>query len=134
MLNVILAMASAIYSFALNSRSAHLRLERMLALARIARDTLAPNSRPVFTYDLGIFSREMWGCEAKEFSEFDASLGGAMSRACGLGTGARWLSLITFLLATGLSTVVLMDHRGGGYFMQSWKRRREVMRSDGRPA
>ena len=126
-LNGLLALAATIYAFTLNSRSEHIRLEYVLATAELANERLGTEDKPgFFIYDLGLFTRETWACEARAFPHFNANLGGVMSRACDLGIGARWLSLFIFLAATGLFTVILMDHRGGRYFMQSWKRRAAI--------
>lgn len=104
-----LALAGTIYAFALNNRSTGFEITYAISKA--------PQSG-TFTYDRGGFSKESWACTVSALPHFDADLDGAMSNACSLELGSRWLTLFIFLLSVGLFTLLYLDSRGGKHFVR----------------
>ena len=110
-MTAVLALAGTIYTFVLNDRSTWFDLAYAAAAASESSGT--------FTYSQGRFSKEVWACTVSALPHFDADLGGAMSRACSMEMGSRWMTLLTFLLSVTLFSLLYIDSRGGKYFMRS---------------
>lgn len=104
-LTLALTLASTIYTFVLNGRSALFNLS-------YATD-VAPSKPGTFTYDRGTFTREYWACAVGKIP------GGAVERACILETGSRWVTVFILLFSAGLFGMVFVDSRGGRHFMRS---------------
>lgn len=110
-LTAALALAGTIHTFVLNARSAAFDPNYAMSAA--------PESPGTFTYNQGTFSREYWACSARLLPNFDADLGGVMSRTCIFEMGSRWATLFVFLLSSVLFSLVYMDSRGGRHLMRS---------------
>ena len=110
-LTAVLALVGTIYAFVLNDRSTFFDLD----YAKVA----ASGGSETFTYSQGRFSKEVWACTVSALPLFDKDLGGAMSTACSMELGSRWMMMLTFLLSVGLFALLYIDSRGGRYFMRS---------------
>ncbi|SPO00944.1 uncharacterized protein DNG_03692 [Cephalotrichum gorgonifer] len=110
-LSAAVALAGTIYVFVLNSSTAIFDIEYAVSVA--------PTGSGTFIYDQGTFSKEGWSCSARVLKYFDADLGHVMAKTCSIEMGARWLSLLLFILSIALFSLLYLDARRGRFFMRS---------------
>jgi len=104
--NTILALTATIYISTRHSLSAHFDGAYALVLSQ---------NHESFDYDRGAFDWETWNCETKHLLGFSDD---NMRKTCGVEIGARWLSLVDFVLDLVLCGFVLVDARGRRFLMR----------------
>ncbi|RYP02579.1 hypothetical protein DL765_010726 [Monosporascus sp. GIB2] len=119
--NAVLSLATFLYAFIAHTLSAHFDAVYAMELTQL------PNRR---IYDRGTFDLETWACETKDLPNYDTFPAGKVRTLCAVETGARWMTLFVFLLASSLFIVVCLDRRGGKHLVTTWKNRRASWRED----
>ena len=119
--NALLALATLLYAFVAHALSAHFDPVYAMSLVDL---------RVVEGYRKGTFDLGTWACETKDLPHYDEYPAGKVHTLCALETGARWMTLFVFLVASGLFAVVYLDWRGEEFLLATWKNKRASWRLD----
>jgi hypothetical protein len=119
--NAVLSLATFFYSFIAHGLSAHFDLSYALEIAEMPFPQV---------YAKGLFDIETWACETKDLPNFDSFSERNVHTLCTVETGARWMTLFVFLLASSLCLVVCLDRYGEKRLVVTWKNRRASWRDD----
>jgi hypothetical protein len=103
--NEVLALASMIFIFVLNHKSA--RFDEAYAFQEASR------AKDEFVYDKGTFTTEVWACSVKRMHTFDVRFGGLPSQACRYEMAAKWLTVVIAALLLLVFELVFRDRVDG---------------------
>ncbi|RYP77014.1 hypothetical protein DL769_003499 [Monosporascus sp. CRB-8-3] len=118
--NAVLSLATFLYAFIAHALSAHFDAGYAMELTKLPMRRI---------YNKGTFDLETWACETKDLPNYDTPAG-KVHTLCVVETGARWMTLFVFLLASSLFVVVYLDRRGEKCLVTTWKNRRASWRDD----
>ncbi|KAI0128343.1 hypothetical protein BJ170DRAFT_621238 [Xylariales sp. AK1849] len=119
--NAVLSLATFLYAFIAHGLSAHFDISYAMELTNMSFGGV---------YDRGTFDLETWACETKDLPHYDSFPEGRVHTLCTVETGARWMTLFVFLLATSLFVVMCLDRCGEKRLVATWKNRRASWHDD----